>query len=111
MDRKKWIESLKVGDEVVVANHSEKEIKKINKITPTGQIVCSWGVRGTIRFDNRGDEIGGQTYWKRRLDECTEESRMLIHQKILVEKVKQSNFAKLTYDQLNRIMSIIQEQS
>lgn len=49
--RQEWLDSLHVGDEVVVTNRYRTYVAKIDRITPTRQIKV-----GGITFDSKGRE-------------------------------------------------------
>lgn len=103
MDQSEWLKSLKAGDEVAVSDRWGYQIKKIDKVTPTGQIKI-----GTDTFKNGWKH--GKTTWdySLSLEPVTQEIRNGIKRKALVNILNNSKFDKYTLEQLEQIINIIE---
>lgn len=64
-----WLLNLKVGDEVFISINNTIDLKRVDRITPSGRIII-----GKQTFDHYGIPIGDKDYWNRQgLVEATEE--------------------------------------
>lgn len=107
MRNNEWLKDLKVGDEVFVITSRYGTIAttlvKIDKITPTGQIVI-----GTSRFKN--GELMGSSYLSRTYLEEATKDKIEEYNKIVYEQKVVKNLHELksiTYQQAKAIAEIL----
>jgi hypothetical protein len=106
MNNKEWLESLKVGDEVAVeAWNGWHSIEKVTKITKT-QIVTNLGryKRGS------GLTVGGSIWHSSEIVPVTDQIRKRVRKSIIISKLRQLDFTRMTLDQLERIQAIIKNE-
>ena len=104
-NRQKWLNNLKVGDEIcydTALNFEHFIIAKITKITPTRRFVLSNG----DRMDNEG--YSRISPWQTiHIEEITTEIKIGIKRRKLINKFQSFDFNKITYDKLIEIDQII----
>ena len=100
----KWLESLKVGDEVIVTSRDSHSIESVTEITNT-QIVTTHGIFDKDTGISVSQKIWGESY----IRPATDELKQIINKTILVSKLSNFNYRNLSVDQLERIKSIIDE--
>ena len=71
LTEKKWRESLRRGDEVIVTTASENRVLKVQRVTAT-QIV----VEGSNYTKSRGRRVGGSEFWRAHIRQPTKERRV-----------------------------------
>ena len=104
MRNTEWIESLKVGDEVVVICRDSHSIESVTEITNT-QIVTTYGI-----FEkDTGVSVSKKIFSESYIRPSTDELKQIINKTILVSKLSNFNYRNLSIDQLERIKSIIDE--
>jgi hypothetical protein len=98
------IRPLKSGDKIVLEyNGSKRRIKKIDRITPKGQIVVD-----AIRFSPNGKEMTSN-FPHYSLDYVTSQDIEDFKRRTMVKKCQGTKLEDLNLDQLNRIYKIMQE--
>lgn len=104
IDCSKWLESLKVGDEVALSdNWHEYSIMKVTKVTAT-QIVTKYG-----RYRKKdGFLVGGSGYLRSSICPLTNEIKYKIKKLYLTNKLS-NVLSKLSYEQIDRIEQVIDE--
>lgn len=112
-----WWEQLKPGDEVGVVNHYRNRvtISKVQRVTPTGQIVLVGGSRFIRRRYRESPVRHGDTYKPDFL--CPiEEAQRLIDQmqtinryRSLVNHLRDYRWQDLSADKLERIKALVDE--
>lgn len=76
-----WIKNLKVGDYVFVFWRGGRALRKVEKITPAGNIK----VNG-ILFNDNGTERGGYTWSRSYLAEATQEEITSFREELTIKK-------------------------
>ena len=101
---KNWIENLKVGDYVFVSWRMETSLRRVEKITPKGNIK----VNG-IMFNKNGSERGGDVWSKCYLSEATPEAIKLFQEEITIKKAIKlmREIKSLTIEQANKIIELL----
>lgn len=99
-----WIENLKVGDYVFVSWRMGTSLRKVQKITPKGNIK----VNG-IMFNKNGSERGGDVWSNRYLSEATPEAIKSFRDEITIKKaIKLMREIKtITLEQANKIIELL----
>ena len=103
-----WLESLKVGDRVIIAGYFRGDrLAVVNRMTAT-QIIA-----GNSRFRRKdGILVGSDSYNRTRLLPPTPERLEKIERRETIESLRRSlegTAEKLTTDQLRRMAAIAQE--
>ena len=100
---KDWIENLKVGDLVFVSWRMGTYLRKVEKITPKGNIQ----VNG-IMFNKNGSERGGDVWSKCYLSEATPEAIKSFQEEITIKKaIKLMREIKtITLEQANKVIEL-----
>lgn len=101
---KNWIENLKVGDLVFVNWRMGTSLRKVEKITPKGNIK----VNG-IMFNKNGFERGGDVWSKCYLSEATPEEIKSFQEEITIKNaIKLMRGIKtITLEQANKIIELL----
>ena len=101
---KDWIENLKVGDYVFVGWRMGTSLRKVEKITPKGNIK----VNG-IMFNKNGLERGGDVWDKCYLHEATPEAIKEFQNEITVKKAIKlmREIKSITIEQANKIIELL----
>lgn len=76
-----WIENLKVGDNVFVNRRGGCSLRRVEKITPAGNIK----VNGLL-FNANGQERGGDVWSKSFLSEATPEEIKSFRERLTIQK-------------------------
>lgn len=99
-----FIKNLKVGDIVIVENRYSQSVRKVDRITPAGNIV----VCGVI-YNKNGLERCGDTWNKNFLSEATPESINKIHREATINKAYRlmRNITGITFEQAKKIIAIL----
>ena len=99
-----WIENLKVGDYVFVGWRTGTSLRKVEKITPKGNIK----VNG-IMFNKNGSERGGDVWSKCYLSEATPEAiKSFREEKTIKKAIKIMREIKtITLEQANKIIELL----
>lgn len=107
--REGWLKELKVGDEVAIEcgsfGYRDYDIKKIDKISPTGRIT----INSTV-YDHTGREMGKADAWTKqyKLEPVTKEIKDFIREKKLYTKVKNVKWNDVGLDKLEEISKILE---
>ena len=101
-DKKEWLDTLKVGDEVLVTSRYSIEIKKIDKITPTNQIKI-----GSMTFKNGRNKGTDVYHWGYEISPVTQKVRDHIRKLELAKKIGMVVFSELSLGKLESILEII----
>lgn len=104
MNGNEWIKELKVGDKVAITSRNGRSITTIAKITPTGIIKTEKG----SQFNPDGFQRGGDGWGAYSLQQLTDEVKLEFKKNGLVRKCKEVDFSKLTIEQLEQILNIIE---
>lgn len=99
-----WIENLKVGDYVFLSWRMGTSLRKVEKITPKGNIK----VNG-IMFNKNGSERGGDVWSKCYLHKATPEAIKSFQDEITIKKaIKLMREIKtITIEQANKIIELL----
>ncbi|WP_268623920.1 hypothetical protein [Paenibacillus alvei] len=104
--RQEWLDSLQVGDEVIVSSPYRKSIANIERITPTRRIVV-----GNITFNSSGMEMAA-SWSPHSIWEVTPEKREEIHRAAMIGKLtSQTKWYTCTTEQLETVLSILEGDS
>lgn len=101
-ERQEWLDSLQVGDEVVVSSSYRTYIAKIDRITPTRRFKI-----GNVTFKPTGTETG-QSWSLRSIWEATPERREEINRGCMIGKLTNVKWHTCTTDQLKAIINILE---
>lgn len=111
MQRREWLESLKVGDTVAMNvgsfGYRKYVITEITKITPTRRMETKNG----YKLGNDGCEMGKKDAWTptREIVPVTDEILKDIKRSELLFKLSSIKLEKLDTEQLERIYDIVKE--
>ena len=99
-----WIENLKVGDYVFVSCRMGTSLRKVEAITPKGNIK----VNGMI-FNKNGSERGGDVWSKCYLSEATSEEIKSFREELTIKKaIKLMREIKtINIEQANKIIELL----
>lgn len=99
---------LKAGDEVAIEHgysNISYRIVKIEKVTPSGQIVVQSG----LRFSSDGVELGANKFRRDRLYPITDKIRASIQRDSDISYIQRVHWKTVNNDQLTRIVAILKE--
>ena len=106
MTNEKWLESLKVGDQVALnGSYNNLLIRVVSRLTKT-LIILDTG--GRFRRDS-GYVVGGNIWNSSLITPVTEEIRSKIRTSNLKYKISRINFESLTNEKIERILAIVNE--
>ena len=99
-----WLENLKVGDYVFVSWSMGTSLRKVEKITPKGNIK----VNGII-LNKNGSERGGDVWSKCYLSEATPEAIKSFQEEITIKKAIKlmREIKSITIEQANKIIELL----
>ena len=108
-ERKKWLDSLKVGDEVCydtsAYNSRYYKILKIEKITPKRYFVLE-----NMHFKvNPQGRYRSDVWHSLQIEPVTEEIRIRVHRLAIIRQITSYNMNWLDYDDLKKIEQIIEK--
>ena len=101
---KNWTENLKVGDYVFMSWRMGTSLRKVEKITPKGNIK----VNG-ILFNKDGSERGGDVWSKRYLSKATSEAIKSFREELTIKKAinLMREIKSITIEQANKIIELL----
>ena len=101
----KWIENLKVGDYVFMSWRMGTSLRKVQKITPKGNIK----VNG-ILFNRDGSERGGDIWSKCYLSEATPEAIKSFREDLTIKKalIIMHEAKSITIEQAEKIIYLLE---
>ena len=106
MDRKEWLKSLKIGDEVCYDagkyGSSFYVITRVDKITPAGKIRTADEILFNLDGENSVDK-----YFPYVLQPVTDEVREAGERRIIIDIIGRVKFDKLETAKLREIINII----
>ena len=116
MSTREDFSDLKPGDEVGADTgkygKTEIIIRKVSRLTKSGDIVVSFGNYERI-YQKNGQEYRGDRYWSSNLLRLTDEIRKSIaegeERERLVTAIRRSKWSELPIDTLRQIVSVIDE--
>jgi hypothetical protein len=99
-----WLDSLKVGDEVIVPyGWNESRCERITKSTAT-QIHI-----GTTKYSRRsGRQIGTDTYSRAFIRQATPEMIAKVKEQIMRSKIQNIKFEKLPIDIIRQVLALLE---
>ena len=108
-ERKAWLASLKVGDEVAV--YSGSDFRSIRRVACVTDRVIQW------EHDRRSEQIGSvnpngtctNQYGSRRIEPVTDEHRAIERDRMNLRRLELARWLALTPDQRARIVAILDE--
>ena len=108
-DRIAWLESLCVGDQVIIRRHNSQSLVRVSRITPK-QIV----IGGYSRFWKRnGEQVGASVWNSATLYPATEEAVRNVREKIerqkLINKVCVFRWEHLSVEHLRKVAALIDD--
>ncbi|MEE1505260.1 MAG: hypothetical protein UGF89_13585 [Acutalibacteraceae bacterium] len=100
-----WIKNLKEGDLVFINFRYSTQLKKVEKITPAGNIK----VNGLL-FNSNGNGRGGSTWDKGYLSEATPEAIKDFREKATIKKALKlmSETKNITLEQATKIIEVLE---
>ena len=103
---KNWIENLKVGDYVFVSWRMGKSLRKVEAITPKGNIK----VNGMI-FNKNGAERNSDVWSKCYLGEATPETMKSFREELTIKKAIKlmREIKSITIEQANKIIELLDD--
>ena len=103
-----WIKNLKVGDYVFMSWRMGTSLRKVEKITPKGNIK----VDGVL-FNKDGSERGGDVWNKCYLSEATPEAIKSFREELAIKKAIKlmREIKSITIEQANKIIEVLEYKS
>ena len=103
-----WIKNLKVGDYVFVFWRGGRALKKVEKITPAGNIK----VNG-ILFNDSGMERGGDTWSRSYLAEATQEEITSFRKELTIQRALRlmHETKEVTLEKALKIIEILEDKT
>lgn len=100
------MKNFKVGDCVFIRDHSSSHLGKIERVTPTGQIVVDG-----LRFDKNGHETGNKGIFARAIYAASDEQIEEYKKDEFIKRIlfTMRDIKKINYEQAQKIDEILSD--
>ena len=99
-----WLKNLKEGDFVFIHYRFCSSLRKVEKITPAGNIKV-----GGVLFNSNAHERGGDVWDRGYLSEATPEAVKSFREEIVIKKALKlmKETKRITFEQANKIIEVL----